>query len=64
MSVPRYYLRTEWESVWKRVTKKQYIEAERNAGFYPTHISIADPEYNNTCATSGFSDDSVEGKIT
>jgi len=59
----KYYLKTEWQSVWHRVTKKQFIEAERSAGFYPTTVSQDDPLYDNTVATGGFGDDSIEGEI-
>ena len=63
MSNEKYFLKTAWQKKWKQVTKKQFIEAERNVAFHHTHISMVDPEFNNRCATSGFGDDSVEVEV-
>ncbi len=41
---------------WQKATRKQFIEAERGAGFYP--------KSGNGTATAGFSGGGIEGKLT
>lgn len=50
-----YYLKATWQKEWTKVSRKQFIEAEREAGFYP----------KGSCgvATAGFSHGSVEGRV-
>jgi hypothetical protein len=42
------------EDGWRRVTKAEWIHAERSAGFRP-RMSSTDPRYWTTCATAQFS---------
>jgi len=51
----RYYLRTTWNKKWDEVSRREFIDAEREAGFYPKGgIGVA---------TAGFSHGSVEGRV-
>lgn len=50
------------EDGWRRVTKEEWIHAERSAGFRPK-MSSTDPRYWTTCATAQFSSsDSYSGR--
>jgi len=51
----RYYLRTKWNKKWDEVSKKEFIDAEREAGFYP--------KGRGRVATAGFIHGSVEGRV-
>ncbi len=62
MTTEAYYLKTGRQAGWQRVTKEQFIQAERAAGFRPKCAS-ADPAYATTCATAGFSGGGVSGQI-
>lgn len=53
----RYYLRIDGVTKWVEVSKKKWVEAERNAGFWPTVGNRDDP------ATGGFGGRGVQGKI-
>lgn len=57
-----YYLKTVAETNWREVTRKEWIEAERGAGFRPK-LPSTDPRYMTTCATGGFSGNGIQGKI-
>lgn len=51
-------------STWTKVTREEWIRAERQAGFRPK-LSSADPAYMTTCATGGFSSSvGISGSIT
>lgn len=50
-------------STWTKVTKEEWIKAERRAGFRPK-LSSDDPRYMTTCATGGFGDGSISGTTT
>ncbi len=54
--MPRYYLKADWQKDYQEVTKKQFIAAERAAGFR----SKLGP---NAVATGGFSGNGVSGKV-
>lgn len=49
-------------SEWTEVSKSDWIKAERGAGFRPK-MSSDDPNWWDTCATGGFSANSIEGRI-
>lgn len=49
-------------SAWQKVSKADWIRAERGAGFRPKLWS-GDPEYMNTYATGGFFGSAVEGTL-
>ncbi|MFK4131996.1 hypothetical protein ACI2KR_06830 [Pseudomonas luteola] len=46
----------------KEVTKEEWIQAERAAGFKPK-LASTDPEYMAICATSGFVGQGIAGRI-
>jgi len=46
----------------KEVTRKEWIQAERAAGFRPKMAST-DPGYMDTCATGGFTGNGISGSI-
>ncbi len=52
----KYFVRVCGTEVWNEVTKKQYVQAERGAGFYS---KFGEEEE----ATAYFNDGYVEGKI-
>ena len=52
----RYFLKADFQTERQEVTKIQFIQAERIAGFY----SNTGP---GTCATGGFSGNGVSGTI-
>ena len=58
----KYFLKADYQKNWQEVTKEEWIQAERSAGFRPKCAST-DPEYMTTCATSGFGGNGVSGKI-
>lgn len=48
---------------WTEVSKAEWIESERAAGFRP-RMAGDDPRYPGTCATGGFdSADGVSGRV-
>ena len=51
----KYYLKTSFQKRFTRVTKEEFMQAERNAGFRPKE--------SGTLATGGFNGNGVEGKI-
>lgn len=51
----RYFLKTFFSSQETEVTKEQYIQAERNAGFYP--------KSGNSPATASFSSGTISGRV-
>lgn len=60
----RYFLKitvgaheAEWE-----VTKEEWVEAERAAGFRPK-VSSDHPDYMKVCATGGFTSGPISGRI-
>lgn len=62
----RYMLRNRGsDAEYIEVPKKEWIRAERRAGFQPKEIASDHPKYMSTCATGGFSStqSSIEGKI-
>lgn len=66
MSEPRYWLKATAipGSKWQEVSKKEWIAAERCAGFRP-RISSDHPAYETTCATGGWSTShGISGTIT
>lgn len=50
-------------STWVKVSKEDWIKAERAAGFRPKLWS-GDPEYTKTYATGGFSNGQISGTMT
>lgn len=52
----RYYLRAEWEDNWTEVSEKQFINAERAAGFRPKPGC-------GPVATGGFISGSTLGRV-
>lgn len=58
----RYYLKTDYASVWSEVDKMTWIQVERACGFRPSFPSTH-PDYMNTCATGGFSGSGHNGMI-
>ena len=56
-------MKASFSKKWEEVTKEQWIEAEREAGFRPKMASDH-PRYMNTYATAGFSAGFVSGTIT
>lgn len=57
----KYYLKADWQDEWQEVTKKEWVKAERSAGFRPKCAST-DEAYMTTCATGGFSGGGISGK--
>ena len=57
MGKKRYFLKMAHQDKWDEVTKKQYVQAERAAGFRNTMGQPDEP------ATAGFSNGSINGKI-
>lgn len=57
-----YYLKSFFDDKWTKVSKEDFIKAERSAGFRPK-ISSDSPDYYTTLATSGFSGGSISGKL-
>lgn len=45
-------------SEWKKVTKEEWVRAERNAGFHPNAVDVG--QY----ATGGFGNGSISGSLT
>jgi hypothetical protein len=59
----RYLLKSHLpEASWIEVSKEEWIRAERHAGFRPK-LSSDHPDYMKVCATGGFGNDFVDGKI-
>jgi len=52
----KYFLKADWEDEYKEVTEKQFIAAERGAGFHSKFGA-------DHVATGGFSGSGVSGKI-
>lgn len=50
------------ETDWIEVSKEEFIRAERAAGFQPK-LSSCHPDYMKVCATGGFSNSVIAGKI-
>lgn len=48
---------------WEKVTKAEWIKAERAAGFRPK-MSSDDPAYMDTYATGGFGNGQISGALT
>jgi len=63
MKTETYWLKCSGESYYRKVTKEEWIKAERQAGFRPK-CAYTDPDYMKICATGGFGGNGVEGKIT
>ncbi len=55
----KYYLKVN--GLEKEVDKKEWILAERRAGFRPKMASN-NPRYMDVCATGGFGNDKVDGR--
>jgi hypothetical protein len=53
-----YYLKIGQGMPWREVTEERYVEAEREAGFYPK----ANMPKDKPC-TSSFSANNIHGKI-
>lgn len=62
MKVEKYFLRASDATPWQRVSKEDWIKAERAAGFHPK-LPSTDPDYMTTCATGGFGGSGVSGKV-
>lgn len=45
----KYYLRTGSDDTWREVTRAQFVQAEKDAGFAPNHNYPGEP------ATAAFS---------
>lgn len=58
----KYLLQRRGESDWKEVSKQEWIKAERQAGFYPK-VSSLHPQFWLICATGGFNDGNIRGRI-
>lgn len=60
-----YWLKAEGipGSTWVKVSKEDWIKAERAAGFRPK-LSSDHPDYMKVCATGGFGDGRINGAIT
>jgi hypothetical protein len=58
----KYFLKAFFQEQFQEVTKQEWIKAERRAGFRPKMAST-DPGYMDTCATGGFSNGSITGRI-
>lgn len=56
----KYFLKAEGFGE-KQVTKKEWIKAERNAGFRPKMAST-EPNYMKVCATAGFTSGNMSGR--
>lgn len=52
----KYYLRGAWQNTWDEVSKEQFVQAERSAGFRSKFGSL-EP------ATGGFGNGTIDGKI-
>ena len=59
MRQTKYYLRGEWQSDddWCEVTKQEFVEAERAAGFWNRMGQPNEP------ATGGFSGGYIRGRV-
>ena len=53
--VDKYYLKADFQKEYQEVTKEEFIQAERAAGF--------NPKYGDGLATGGFSGNGVSGSI-
>ena len=62
MKNKKYFLETIGLNNKVEVTKEEWIRAERSAGFRPKMASDH-PEYMNTFATGGFSNNFISGSI-
>ena len=51
----KYYLKADFQKEYQEVTKEEFIQAERCAGFRP--------KYGDGLATGGFSGGGVSGSI-
>ena len=51
----KYYLKADWQDEPQEVSKEEFIQAERAAGFRP--------KSGNGCATGGFSGGGVRGSM-
>ncbi len=51
----KYFLKGDWEEDWKEVTKEEFINAERAAGFRP--------KSGDGVATGGFGGNGVSGRV-
>jgi hypothetical protein len=51
----KYFLKGNWQDKYTRVTKKQYVDAEGDAGFWP--------DEPGETATAAFSGHGISGKI-
>ena len=54
--MPKYFLKADWQKGYQRVTKKQFIAAEKAAGF---HSKFGE----DAVATASFSGNGVSGKV-
>jgi len=55
MSEEKYYLKADFQNEYQEVTKEEFIQAERAAGFRP--------KYGDGLATGGFLGNGVSGSI-
>ena len=68
-SMSKYFLKYDDEKSFKEVTKREWVIAERSAGFRPK-CDISDPNNDEILATNGFSNNGgffypcVKGKIS
>lgn len=53
----KYYLKRDWETRWREVSKKLWIKTEHRMGLRPNQIG------KDTLATSGFNVVDVAGRI-
>lgn len=52
-----YLLKADWQTEWQKVTKEEWVRAERSAGFRPASGGYDDP------ATGGFGGHGISGRI-
>jgi hypothetical protein len=64
----KYYLKSttgiesvDSKSEWIEVTKEEFIQAERSAGFWPK--GCTPEEAKDTTATGGFSGNGISGRV-
>jgi hypothetical protein len=51
----KYYLKSSWQKEYQEVTKEQFMEAEKNAGFHS--------KFEGEPVTAGFGGSGIQGKI-
>lgn len=61
----KYFIQKGEEAPVKEITKKEWIQEERNSGFWPKGLSYSDDPECTIPATAGFTgENGIRGSIT